>query len=197
MIRRPRGMTLFELLLVLAILVGIAALAAPTLFRSMEEQRLMKGGELVRAEWGRARNLAMKSGRLQMFRYEPGGRRFVVQPWSEPDDYLDTDAKTAAQDQARTAGLPLGAEGSLKQLPDGLLFVADEVRTDARSVPIEQTLLQGGLSEASWSRPILFYADGVCSTARVVVRNQYGHAATISLRGLTGTMRVRRDTDAP
>nr|MBC8875895.1 hypothetical protein [Planctomycetota bacterium] len=61
-----------EMMLVLAVMVAVAGLAYPAIQGAMDDQRLRRAGDLVRAEWARARVTAMKTGRMHVFRYEVG-----------------------------------------------------------------------------------------------------------------------------
>ena len=67
--RSRSGLTLLELLLVLALLVIIASMSLPAMSGPMENERLRKSGDLVRAEFASARVRAMRSGRIQVFQY--------------------------------------------------------------------------------------------------------------------------------
>lgn len=49
-----------ELMLVLAILVAVAGLVMPALQGPLNDQRLLKSADLVRAQWTKARVTAMK-----------------------------------------------------------------------------------------------------------------------------------------
>ena len=64
MAKRPRhhGLTLVEVILVLALLVVIAAVSTPLLEGSFTRAGLQGGGDLLRAAWGKARLAAMESG---------------------------------------------------------------------------------------------------------------------------------------
>lgn len=60
---RRRGFTLVELIVVLAILAGIAALAAPSFSRTVASARLRTAASDVRSTFARARALAVASSR--------------------------------------------------------------------------------------------------------------------------------------
>lgn len=61
--RRPKGFTLVELMVVLFILSALAALAAPSFSRTLASARLRASASDVRATFGRARSLAVAGGR--------------------------------------------------------------------------------------------------------------------------------------
>src|SRR5258706_606102 len=103
--RRRSGLTLVEMVLVLAIMVLIMGLARPLLERPLAYERLRHAGELVMAQWTVARTDAMRSGQEQKFTYQP-----------------------------RTGGYKLTSDprGDEAQLPDGVIFVSSVKGEDTR-----------------------------------------------------------------
>jgi hypothetical protein len=65
-----RGFTLFDL-----------SIAWPSVNWMYRRQRLEQGAELVRARLGSARVNAVETGLVYQFRFEPGGRRFLILPY--------------------------------------------------------------------------------------------------------------------
>ena len=57
------GVTLIELLLVLALLVILATLAYPAYVGPMKNQQLRRSADQIRSAWGQAQVQAMKTGR--------------------------------------------------------------------------------------------------------------------------------------
>ncbi len=180
--QRVRGFTLFELLLVLAVIVALAALAAPTLTGTLHGYRLRKTGDLIRAEWARTRNDAMETGEIHVFQYELNGRGYGSQPWV---------AGQSAQTTARAVGDDdIGAGGNssqyAEQLPDDIVFALGETAADSR---VEEDT--GFASAATTTAtPIVFYPDGTTSTARLVLKNDRDALIAVELRGLTGISRA-------
>ncbi|HEX5103456.1 MAG TPA: prepilin-type N-terminal cleavage/methylation domain-containing protein [Pirellulaceae bacterium] len=185
-----RGFTLLEMLLVLAILVAVAALAAPALKGVIEGAKLRSAADTVRTEWMRAHVKAMKTGRIQVFRYEIGGTKYTIQPWIAGDDALESSAPAVhgfevadeAQDTANT--------GMEHELPEGTTFVGGDALVESRSLAIEQATADSTSSAAEWSRPILFYPDGSTSDAYVIVGNERKVGLRVGLRGMTGAASV-------
>jgi prepilin-type N-terminal cleavage/methylation domain-containing protein len=177
-----RGYTLFELLLVLAVLVIVAGLAVPTLVASLEGPRLRKGGEQVRAEWAKARNQAMKTGRTQVFRCKLGRGEYQVQPWYAADDSLESSTVSTG-----LGGQPAPvstSSGAVKHLPEGVVFAGGQTQSEARGAAV------GAEATADWGPPILFYSDGTSSTASLSLANKRRRAVSLELRGLTGLSHV-------
>lgn len=182
-----RGVTLIELLLVLAVLVIVAGLAVPNLNAFLEGQRLRKSGDLIHAEWAKARNLSMKTGRLHVFRCKLGLDEYEIRPWYAADDALES------SHGAGGTGEPLGGQGDLavngiRRLPAGIVFAEGLAEDDARSAGVHQAM--GDSTAGGWGQPIMFYADGTSSTARVLLSNRRHQYVRLDLRGLTGLTEV-------
>jgi len=178
------------MLLVVAILVLVAALVVPAFQNTLRDQRLRSGAETVRIEWNRAHIKAMKTGRIHVFRYQPGGRNFQVEPWKAADDSLEAKQSPESQFGQPTpaptgGGDPIDSQQSRWQLAEGIRFLGGESLAEARDEAVEDALGGGGQG-GEWSRPILFYPDGVSSDAWVAVADEHNSAIRVELRGLTG-----------
>lgn len=184
-----RGFTLLELMLVLAVLVVIAAMTMPALGRVVETQRLKQGADQVRAAWMRTHLIAMRTGKLQMFRYENGGNRFRVETWYAAEEEVEGKDATDDQNLRSAVQAPPEVEQGEQALPDDVVFSAGDAENDNRSLKIEEDVSQSS-GGGGWSRPILFYPDGSTSTAHLVVSNKKGRAIRVDLRGLTGGVTV-------
>ncbi|MEX2142846.1 MAG: prepilin-type N-terminal cleavage/methylation domain-containing protein [Pirellulales bacterium] len=165
-----RGYTLFEILLVMAILVAVGAIAAPIFQKSFEVERLRKGGDTLRTAWAKARVQAMSTGQTHVFQFEYASNQFVVGPW-------ETGAEQTEAAATGTVGQRTG------QLPTGIVFYAAEKLADARASAVDE----GGAEAAP---QIFFYPDGTTSTAQVMLANKHDRFVKVFLRGLTGVPRV-------
>jgi prepilin-type N-terminal cleavage/methylation domain-containing protein len=194
-LRRSRGFTLMELLLVLAILVVVASLALPNVLRTLETQKLKRAADGLRTKWMQCHVRAMKTGRIQVFRYELGAANYETKPWDADDSQLETSAKV----NPNLSVLPVDPllEEKPATLPDGIIFHSGDAKFENRSATLEDQIAQfdsgGG---AGWSRPLLFYPDGSTSSAHVVLALQGKESADkdvgirVKLRGLTGSVEV-------
>ena len=176
---RRRAVTLVEVLLVLVVLALIAATAWPSLERSFADQRLRDAADLVRAEWAGARAEAMRSGIAQQFHYTPQEQTFWVQPCEDVPGSTGVNAPTDAE---------AGSDHSI--LPDEIYFHEGEVQED-RSASADQVSQSGEvdpsmIEDGEPGAPIIFYPNAECSSARIVLRNEYDRGITVTIRGLTG-----------
>lgn len=188
---RRDAFTLLEMLLVLALVVTIVTLTMPALATPLNNHRLRSGADQVRAEWAKARTLAMEHGRTYVFRYSPGTDTFSVAPWLTADDYLESDELSSLGIDASGESLALDASlaAEVETLPENVVFVASETTADLRA----ETLVTANPNEAATVQetpPIFFYPDGTTSTAKLVLANQQGRFVNLTMRGLTGVVHV-------
>jgi len=178
------------MMLVLAVLVAVGAMVLPALHGPLEDQRLLKSADLIRAQWTKARVTAMKNGRMYVFRYVTATDEYAIEPWSG-----EADATEASQQALSMETLPLPQATSEKRhmlgvagqrLPDGVQFFLGETQTDTR---LAQTAADTAAPADNAVPPIVFYPDGSTSDARLVLTNERLFVE-ITLRGLTGMVRV-------
>ena len=189
-----RGLTLLEMMLVLAVLVTLSALTWPIIRGAFSGYRLRSAADDVRAAWGKAHIAAMNSGRPYLFRCQPQSGSYVVQPWTGAA--ADADAETEG---ASAGGVDpfvqcdAGGKPIVRNLPDDVIFHAGDTKADTRAqnvVGSDDGTQSGG---GNWAPPILFYADGTTSDAQVQLMNKEGRILTLDLRGLNGASRVIDD----
>lgn len=183
---RLAGYTLMEMLLVLAIVVIAAAAVAPRMTGMLRSVTLTSAANTVRAELTRAHVTAMKTGRAQVFSYEVGGRKFKVESWVGGDDAIEG----AGREDGGSA--PAAAKNMPdRTLPEGTKFAAGDSAAESRSEKISQEMQ----SDATWSRPIMFYPDGSAGDAYIVVGNEHNAGIRVDLRGMTAAVRVSEIKD--
>jgi general secretion pathway protein G len=97
-----RGLTVIELLIVLAILSTLAAIAIPAYSDVTEKARIIKAIADIRALEGEVAAFETSRGRLPMNLAEIGRGNLVVDPWGNPYEYLNfAEAGPGAQGKMR------------------------------------------------------------------------------------------------
>lgn len=171
-------------MLVLALMVIIAAIAWPSIKGPFESQRLRKAAEQLRAELGKTRVRAMRTGTIQTFRFQVGMGNFSSETWTASVEDVNASNATSAGAMPGSAASPTSRQDVL---PEGVIFHAAEVTLDARAAKLQGGGGgQGGAAEGEWSDPIFCYPDGTTSNTHIVLANARGQAIVVTLRGLTG-----------
>jgi prepilin-type N-terminal cleavage/methylation domain-containing protein len=189
-----RGFTLIEILLVLAVLAIVIGVAYPLLSGSFERNQMSQAANEVREKLAATGIYAKDSGLTYQFRFEPGGRRYLVVP-----DELDSDAATSGT--SLSARYPMHSE----QLPEGYHFQSDSENPNGQTfgqtvfLPIREDVMKtfanaNELSSASGWPALLFYPDGTAKPVPVIVRNDAKQSITLSVRELTGAVTMGQVT---
>jgi len=173
---RRTGFTLFEVVLVAAIIVLMAALAYPAL-RAMYGSYKMTGAvDSVRAAWAQARSRAMEEGRPYRFAVEPDGSHFRVAP--DRDDFWAGSAPGGGYvlEQALPSGVRFSINGDPSSPPPP--EVADNIKQQAAS--------------GNWTTAVVFRPDGTArEDVKILFQVSGARATMVHLRGLTGTATVQ------
>jgi prepilin-type N-terminal cleavage/methylation domain-containing protein len=90
-----RGLTLLELMMVLAILTGLALLSWPVLSRPFRQQALNQAAADLRTALGQARIQAIESGQSRYFFFEIDGSKFLIS--DRPTPPTSTDLQASAE----------------------------------------------------------------------------------------------------
>lgn len=168
---RRKGLTLFELLLVLVVIVLVAAVSVPALQTAFKSQKLKKAADLVRGEWTTARINAMRQGEEFAFFYEPDTGTYWIAPFAS----VYSSSPPTSQEQGTVGNYDYGKG----QLPRDVLFHRGQAVEDTRSADL--TAEGGGTANM-----ILFYPDGTTQDAEIFLKNERDHYIRLNLRALTG-----------
>ena len=181
--RLPRGFSILELMLVLALLVAITSVAAPTLFKPLDSYRLKTSAEDVRRVWSRARTRAMRNGKVYAFQCVLQTGNFRLQPLTTLDGVMES------ADGATVVMAGDGVENGT--LGDRVVFSALVRQHEPRAeLTLSVSTADAMDSAGQWSESILFYPDGTSSTAQVQIQNHRGRSLVVQLRGIVGTSSV-------
>lgn len=184
---RHSGYTLFEMLLVLALLVGLMATTYPTLARLRLEHQLKQGSELVRLQLASTRLHALESGMDYQFRYEPGGKHFVA----VPAEYQAIQAQVAAGQSSGNSAAPAVYWKAQGEFAVKVTFGTETSGQSVQPQPLPKEFLAGfekpdELSRIAWAPPLIFKADGSARDFAVEIENEEGKYVIMTVRGITG-----------
>ena len=188
------GFTLLELMLVLAVLVVLMAMVAPSLHRPLQNYKLRKGADHVLAILGKAQLRAIRSGQVQVMLFMPGTGQLMVQTFATDQDMIEFSSQTMTPGMQPITIEPIVALSPLMEtLPDGVVFVEAQTTDDIRDQLTQQQTSQGAMNQTMLSQsgiPLMFYPDGTSSTARLILTNGLDAFVVLDLRGLTGVANV-------
>ncbi|QDT37945.1 prepilin-type N-terminal cleavage/methylation domain-containing protein [Stratiformator vulcanicus] len=162
-----RAFTLFELLLVLAVLAVIAGMVVPTLSGAMSTRPLRGAADQIRQVLTTARRDAIDAGVPMRFEFETGTNIFRVA--------LLFDVSAGA------------VESTAIETPPGVTFIGED-RLDGDIVFAESEGLS--LTAQSDAAAVFFYPDGTSDSAQIRLVDDANHSIVIKLRGLTGAVTV-------
>jgi len=165
-----RGLTLFELLVVLALLVVIAALAVPTLEGMSPYFKTTAAVDQVRAHWNEARVHSIEEGRPYRFAIKPNTGSYRVAPDSA-QYWGGNEGNGGGQSDDSGTKLDLSDD-----LPDGVTFSYG-----------------GGGGSDGWSTIVTFLPDGTTlEDVEVMFQSTGTRPMGLRIRSLTGTITAIR-----
>lgn len=177
---RRRGYTLFEVVLVCAVLVLLATMAYPSIRGMYPSFKLRGAVDAVRAAWAHARARAIEEGRPYRFAVEEGGTHYRIAPdrddyWSGSPPQNDPDGHGMVLEDALPSGVHFSVNGNASSPPPDDARVKD-VKTPA---------------SGNWSAAAVFLPDGTAKQdVRILFQIKGARPAELQLRGLTGTVQV-------
>lgn len=185
------GFTILELLLVLSVLAVLVGLSWPSVERYLVENRLRGSIRDLRRIAGGARAKAIETGLVYQFRYEPGGRNYIVLPQELPET-----AAASGVAQTNASGKTVKTPTDSGQLDESCFFPT-AVPTQPGQIVVERlsqdvlALLETpsfGLNNVTWSQAVRFYPDGTADDISLDVENKNKLAMNFAIRGLTGVV---------
>lgn len=178
------GFTLLEILLVLGVLTVFLGIAWPSVTGAYRRYAFSDRLEDVRSAFAGSRLTAIDAGLIYQFRYEPGGRNYVLVPYELPIG-SPTDNSTAASVGKQVSG----------ELHETMQF---ETTSSFAGVEKLSPDMLSGLSNAGklqsvdWGPAILFYPDGTSVDATFDVVDEQKRRGRLTVRGLTGAVTLSR-----
>ena len=207
-----RGFTLFELLVVAALVIVIGGLIYPALISTTETQNLIRSGDTVRTFLARSRNEAMRNGQTLALRYQIGGNQFVIETWDTGDLGLESGVPASnfnllgqlEQTTSNGRNITKRLLQQVQTLPDMVVFATGTQTFDSRELGQADPTLNPNASnvatssvtdlvDGTWSQPILFYPDGSTSQSEVrIATDDLQLFVLVRIRGLTGIAYVTK-----
>ena len=183
--RSNSGFSLFELLIVLALILTISGLAAPTLMDRVQNGRIQEAAENVREVLANARRYAIDAGVDYQFRFEVNGQAVAAIPAELNPALANSFSADPADSRSLLEALILDDSLFLRALKD------ENPGGEQLEPKFFDTLAEAGdLAQRTWSSPILFRFDGTSEDRTFRVMDEEGRECKISVRGLTGAVRV-------
>ncbi len=180
-----RAYTLFELVLVLALLVVIAAFAMPSMEAMYSNFRLSAAADMVRAGWAAAQARAMDEGRPYRFAIVPNQGNFRIAP-----DSVDFWGSGEAPTPSDSTEPPLVLDDAL---PKGVRFTSVEaLQSGAVDQDGDAVLPPGSVDPSQWSRLVTFLPDGTTrEDVEIAFHARGGLPVILRLRALTGVVTMK------
>jgi len=158
---RRKGYTLFELVVVLAIVAVIAAIVVPNLGSMFGDTKVTAAADMVRARWADGKSRAREEGRPYKFAVQVGTGKLRLAPDS-PEFWgggSHGDAKALVLED---------------ELPKDVLFASGQ---------------DNGQGGGEWSHAVIFNPDGSASDDYNISFNAQGsRPVELRLRGVTGSV---------
>jgi prepilin-type N-terminal cleavage/methylation domain-containing protein len=188
----PQGFTLFELLLVCAVVAVLTAMAYPSIEGMYSAYRVGASTDQVRAAWAEARTHAMNESRSYRFSVKPGSGDFRVAPDASPY-WMGSDEPQADDD--RTNPPLIKAE----ELPKPIVFNIVDSGPQMPQDAVTQQSLTGtsvGQVDGAWTTVAVFLPDGSAQDdVKIALQSGGGKPTTLQLRALTGIVTIRTPSD--
>jgi prepilin-type N-terminal cleavage/methylation domain-containing protein len=184
--QRARGLTLIELVIVIALLGLIVIATAPQWGDARESQHLQQSAERVRAMVAMCRAQAMNEGRIYRLEFRLDGTIRLRMQY-DPLDHADTFVRVTADWARLPALLPNVWVAELIELPEGPppILIDDEEELDFETYE-EEDYLPEPLDELESPVRIDFQPDGTSSSLRWVLRDTRGRGMQMTLDGRMG-----------
>lgn len=167
------GFTILEVMLVLAVILVMAAVAAPSMEALQADSRLYAAADIIRARWADARARAAEDGIAYRFGVVQQTGKFRVAP--DAGEFWSGDGPATPEIDVE----PLVLEDTL---PRGVAF-ADAANPE------------GGNGGGDFVPLVTFLPDGTArENVEIAFRSGSGRGLILRLRALTGAVTVQRES---
>ncbi len=177
-----RGYTLFELVLVMAVLGISAAIAVPSVRSMFGNSRQTAAADTIKARWADARAFAREQGRPYRFAIVDGSGTFRVAP--DSSEFWDSPSSDTSGGNVDN--------GQKVSIIDGLL--PKEVKFASTGSDAQN---QQNSGSGSWANAIVFLPDGIARQDATVAFVEAGNTRPLYLKlhGNTGATSTSYDAE--
>ncbi|KLU05739.1 hypothetical protein RISK_002371 [Rhodopirellula islandica] len=182
------GFSLLELMIVLTIMVGVGAVAWPSLRRPMADSSVQQAANLLRAEISDCRQTAAIEGEPRLMRFSANQPLVASGHWADLvaeqliGDRSQSDTATDTERELKTWELPIDIVIDEVQLDQRAYVVADETSMPSDAIDLETS---------TWYLP--FLPSGQTRAAIIVLRDTATHSrVALEIEAVTGMMRTAR-----
>jgi prepilin-type N-terminal cleavage/methylation domain-containing protein len=179
-----KAYTLFELVLVLAIVVVLSAMVYPSMDAMLNGDKPRQAADAVRAAWAIARAHAMDDGRPYRFSVVPGKSNYRIEP-DTPDSSVN-------------AGDPVAPGFTFEEaIPKGIRFsTMADAQSGAQDMNNDTVLPPGSVDPGAYVPTVFFLPDGTShgtdgEDVEVVFQARGVRPVVLRIRGLTGVVTTR------
>lgn len=174
---KRNGHSFMEMVVVISILTGLAALSYPMLKSPLSKMHLKAAAQEITTELSKTRMKAMQSGVSQVFQVQVNTGKFQSSPMAEPEPIEDTEIPSPLNDFTDNIVQE-------KELPSGVCF---EVKEEIEEL------------EDGWTNIAIFYPNGANNNALISLSHKSDLHVEVKLNGLTGSAKVgevyRKESD--
>jgi type II secretory pathway pseudopilin PulG len=191
-VMRRLGLTLMEMVIVVALIVAIAALTIPSLQDMYGNYVQESAADAVRAAWADAKSHALDEGRPYRFAIVAGMGNYRIAP--DSGDFWASHEMPAAVE---------GPSALVKQdaLPRGIRFADPDSAAFGADESNDTALPADSVSSDQWVPVVTFLPDGTADrNVEIVFQSRVASPLLLKLRAVTGSvtsLRLRPDGSRP
>jgi prepilin-type N-terminal cleavage/methylation domain-containing protein len=176
--------TLFELVLVMALLVILAAIVYPSFDSMVSSYRVQAASDMVRAAWASARARAMDEGRAYRFSIIPGQGNYRVAP--DSSTYWGGSGSGAADSSESPDDVLVMEEA----LPKGVRFTTTDSAQNGQVDPNgDSSQAPDGVNPSQYTTAAVFLPDGTAQDdVEIIFQAKGTQPLMLRLRGFTGVV---------
>jgi prepilin-type N-terminal cleavage/methylation domain-containing protein len=186
---RRRGFTLFEVVLVLAVLALLAAFTYPSVEAMYGDYRVQAAADMVCGAWAEAKARAMNEGRAYRFEVQWYSSKYRIRPDTSDNlaspDVMDRGESNQGQGMVHEDDVPKGVRFTPADAPPS---------TDGPDPGLGPSTPSAPADPGSWVTVATFLPDGTAREDEAVVTlgSRGAKPIVVRLRGLTGIVTRKR-----